>query len=52
MNSKPNRSNINEVLYQKLAKFFSRTLDKNNDGLVNWVDFQAAIEVKSKIFQH
>ena len=42
------RSNISEVLHEKLTNFFSRTLDKNNDGLVNWPDFEAAIEVINK----
>jgi len=40
------RSNISEGQNEKLAKFFTRTLDKNDDGVVNWSDFEAAIEVK------
>lgn len=30
----------------KLKKFYTLTLDTNNDGLVNWTDFEAAIEVR------
>lgn len=32
------------VLQRKLRKYFNLTLDTNNDGLVNWSDFEAAVE--------
>jgi Ca2+-binding EF-hand superfamily protein len=38
------RENISKVLEQKLTKWFAMTLDTNDDGLVNWTDFEAAIE--------
>jgi len=38
------RPHISPPMANKLRKFFSLTLDTNNDGLVNWSDFEAAIE--------
>ncbi|CAF3264938.1 unnamed protein product [Rotaria socialis] len=38
------RENIPQSSIKKLEQFFSKTLDTNNDGLVNWTDFEAAIE--------
>jgi len=38
------RDQINESLLKKLKKFYSLTLDTNQDGLVNWSDFEAAVE--------
>lgn len=38
------RSNISKPLERKLGKWFAMTLDTNNDGLVNWTDFEHAIE--------
>ena len=39
------RDNIKASSMKKLEQFFTKTLDTNNDGLVNWTDFEAAIEV-------
>ena len=39
------RDNIKPSAMKKLQQFFTKTLDTNNDGLVNWTDFEAAIEV-------
>ncbi len=49
------REQISNVLLNKLKKYYTLTLDTNNDGLVNWSDFEAAIEVgqakrKKKLF--
>ncbi|CAF2391830.1 unnamed protein product [Rotaria sp. Silwood2] len=38
------RDNIPKTSLRKLQQFFTKTLDTNNDGLVNWTDFEAAIE--------
>ncbi|CAF1013523.1 unnamed protein product [Didymodactylos carnosus] len=38
------RDNIPKQSLKKLQQFFTKTLDTNNDGFVNWVDFEAAIE--------
>lgn len=38
------RSNISKIMEKKLNKWFAMTLDSNNDGLVNWTDFEKAIE--------
>ncbi|CAF0760398.1 unnamed protein product [Didymodactylos carnosus] len=38
------RDNIPKQSLRKLQQFFTKTLDTNNDGLVNWTDFEAAIE--------
>jgi len=38
------RSNIAPAQLNKLKRYFSKTLDTNNDGVVNWSDFEAAIE--------
>ncbi|CAF1071172.1 unnamed protein product [Didymodactylos carnosus] len=38
------RDNIPKQSLRKLEQFFTKTLDTNNDGLVNWTDFEAAIE--------
>jgi Ca2+-binding EF-hand superfamily protein len=38
------RDNIPKTSLTKLSKFFNKTLDTNNDGLVNWTDFEHAIE--------
>jgi len=38
------RKQINSVLHKKLCKYYALTLDTNNDGLINWSDFEAAIE--------
>jgi len=35
---------INGVHVHKLRKYFIRTLDVNNDGVINWKDFEQAIE--------
>jgi len=37
-------TNINAAQLHKLKKYFNLTLDTNNDGLVNWSDFEQAIE--------
>lgn len=34
----------NEIVQKKLKRFFALTLDTDKDGLVNWKDFEAAIE--------
>jgi len=34
----------NKILQNKLKKFYALTLDTNNDGIVNWLDFEAAVE--------
>lgn len=39
------RKEISKLMERKLNKWFAMTLDTNNDGLVNWTDFQGAIEV-------
>jgi len=38
------RDQISVASQRKLRKLFALTLDTNNDGLVNWTDFEAAIE--------
>jgi len=35
---------INGLDVHKLMKYFVRTLDVNNDGVINWADFEHAIE--------
>ena len=39
------RKEISKIMERKLQKWFTMTLDSNNDGLVNWTDFEHAIEV-------
>lgn len=38
------RPNLGQFIERKLKKWFNMTLDVNNDGLVNWADFEDAIE--------
>ena len=38
------RDQINNLALRKLKRFYTLTLDTNADGLVNWTDFEAAIE--------
>jgi len=38
------RDNISPVLLTKLKNWFRLTLDTNNDGVINWKDFESAIE--------
>ena len=44
------RKEISKIMERKLHKWFSMTLDTNNDGLVNWTDFEHAIEVQISFF--
>ena len=39
------RDQISNLHLQRLKRFYTRTLDTNEDGVVNWKDFEAAIEV-------
>jgi len=36
--------NLDGVLVHKLRKYFTNTLDQNADGVINWHDFEIAIE--------
>ncbi|KAL7672815.1 hypothetical protein ACOME3_007695 [Neoechinorhynchus agilis] len=38
------RDNIKPQMHNKFKKFFAKTLDTNNDGMVNWPNFEEAVE--------
>lgn len=38
------RDQITPVLLKKLKSWYVKTLDTNNDGVINWKDFEAAVE--------
>jgi hypothetical protein len=44
------REHISPILLAKLKNWFRITLDTNNDGVINWKDFEAAVEVIDVFF--
>lgn len=38
------RDNIKSNMYKKFKRFFAKTLDTNNDGIVNWPNFEEAVD--------